>query len=65
MSKEITIIYRHDPECWWAVSPDIERYRAAREKLEDLREMIHTELPDFLGEELVITEILGTYKKTA
>ena len=65
MARKITIIYHQDQECWWAESPELERYTAVREKLEDLRYMIHAELPEFLGEELEIGEILSAYQKTA
>ena len=65
MARKITIIYHQDPECWWAESPELERYTATRERFEDLRYIIHTELPEFLGEELEITEVLSAYQKTA
>jgi hypothetical protein len=65
MARKVTIVYHQDPECWWAESPDIERYKAAREKLEDLRHMIYAELPKFLGEELEIHEVLSSLELTA
>lgn len=65
MAKNIVIVYDQEPEGWRARTNDIKNYVAGGASLEDLRHRIHTELPDFLGEELVITEILSTYQKTA
>jgi len=65
VARKITIIYHQEPECWWAESPEIGNYTATRERLEDLRYMIHTELPGFLGEELEIAEVLSQYQKSA
>ncbi|MGV8118362.1 MAG: hypothetical protein AB2L14_01230 [Candidatus Xenobiia bacterium LiM19] len=65
MARSIVIVYDQEPEGWRARTNDIKNYVAGGESLEDLRYRIHTELPEFLGEELIITEILSTYQKTA
>jgi predicted RNase H-like HicB family nuclease len=57
MARKITLVFHREPECWWAESPDLERYTAAAPTYEELRRMIVEELPVFKGEELEFFEI--------
>jgi len=65
MARKITITYSWEPNIWVARTPDIENYLAGGETLNELRDRIHSELPEFLGEKLEITEVLSAYQKTA
>jgi predicted RNase H-like HicB family nuclease len=65
MARKITITYSWEPDIWVARTPNIENYLAGGESLNELRDRIHAELPEFLGEELEIIELLDNYQKSA
>lgn len=54
--RTVRVIYRAEPEGWWAESPDVSGYTAVGQSYDEVRELAHEGLPDFAGEELDFQE---------
>jgi predicted RNase H-like HicB family nuclease len=50
------VIYRAEPDGWWAESPDFPGYTAVGRNYDEVRELAREGLPDFAGEELSFQE---------
>jgi predicted RNase H-like HicB family nuclease len=56
MARAVRIIYHHEPEGWWAESPDLERFTAAGATYAEVREQAHEGASFFAGEDLEIED---------
>jgi predicted RNase H-like HicB family nuclease len=54
--REVRVLYRSEPEGWWAESPDVPGYTAVGRDYGEVRHLTHEGLPDFVGEPLEIVE---------
>jgi predicted RNase H-like HicB family nuclease len=59
MARGARIIYHHEPEGWWAESPDIERFTAAGATFAEVREQAHDGVVFFTGEDLEIDDLFA------
>lgn len=50
------VLYRSEPEGWWAESPDVPGYTAFGRDYGEVRQMAREGLPDFVGESLEYSE---------
>ncbi len=55
----VTVLFHHDPDGWWAESPDVPGYTAAAADPTELSSLVHQGLREFLDEQLLINEVGG------
>jgi predicted RNase H-like HicB family nuclease len=54
--RRILVIYRQEPDGWWAESPDVPGYFAVGVTRFEVEDLVSEGLPLFVGEEIVIVE---------
>ena len=54
--RTIRVLYRAEPDGWWAESPDFPGYTAIGKDYGEVRRMVHEGLPELAGEPLEIIE---------
>lgn len=54
--RTVRVLYRAEPEGWWAESPDVPGYTAVGRDYGEVRDMAREGLPDFTGEALEYVE---------
>ncbi|HYI98750.1 MAG TPA: hypothetical protein VEX36_03590 [Thermoleophilaceae bacterium] len=52
--ETVRVIYHHEPDGWWAESPDVEGWSAAGDSYADVRKLAHEGIPFALGHEAAI-----------
>ena len=53
--KEIKLVYHYEPPGWWAESPDLARYYAAGQTLDEVRSLAKEGLKTFCPEPFVVS----------
>jgi predicted RNase H-like HicB family nuclease len=54
--ETIRVIYHHEPEGWWAESPDVERWAAAAATYEECRKLAEEGVRFALGQDDIRVE---------
>jgi predicted RNase H-like HicB family nuclease len=49
--EPVRVIYHHEPDGWWAESPDVERWYAAGDSYEEVLKLAEEGIPFALGHE--------------
>lgn len=61
--RTVRVIYREEPDGWWAESPDVPGYTAADNSLEGLRELVPEGISSFLNEPVFVIEVGSVLEK--
>lgn len=54
--RTVQVLYRAEPDGWWAESRDFPGYTAVGSNYGEVRQLVHEGLPDFAGEALDLAE---------
>ena len=55
--RRVLVAYHHEPDGWWAESPDVPGWTAVGESFVEVRELAHEGLSFFLEEDVSIEEV--------
>lgn len=63
--ETVRVIYHHEPEGWWAESPDIERWVAAGETYAEVVKLVEEGVPFALGYDAEVEHFVPAGERAA